>query len=131
MYVSLNELSAALRRCFEANGYSVGQYEDAANAIVWLEQHGCEQFTQQDLAELINLSERQFKRRFKQAVQQTPLAYIQALRMEVAKKALETSLKQVDVIARECGYEDVRFFRELFKRNTGLAPSEYRGKFGV
>ncbi len=41
MYVSLNELSAALRRCFEANGYSVGQYEDAANAIVWLEQHGC------------------------------------------------------------------------------------------
>ncbi|WP_420589535.1 GlxA family transcriptional regulator [Bacterioplanoides sp.] len=97
----------------------------------WLEQHGCEQFTQQDLAELINLSERQFKRRFKQAVQQTPLVYIQALRMEVAKKALETTLKQVDVIARECGYEDVRFFRELFKRNTGLAPSEYRGKFGI
>lgn len=58
------------------------------------------------------------------------MAYIQALRMEVAKKALETSLKQVDVIARECGYEDVRFFRELFKRHTGLAPSEYRSKFG-
>ncbi|MFC3680355.1 GlxA family transcriptional regulator [Bacterioplanoides pacificum] len=96
----------------------------------WLEQHVCEQFTQQDLAELINLSERQFKRRFKQAAQQTPLAYIQALRMEVAKKALETSLKQVDVIARECGYEDVRFFRQLFKRHTGLAPSEYRSKFG-
>lgn len=95
----------------------------------WLQHHGCEQFTQQDLAELIHLSERQFKRRFKQATQQTPLAYIQALRMEVAKHALETSLKQVDVVARECGYEDVRFFRELFKRNTGLAPSEYRGKF--
>lgn len=41
MYVSLNELSAALRRCFEANDYSVGQYEDAAASIVWLEQHGC------------------------------------------------------------------------------------------
>jgi LDH2 family malate/lactate/ureidoglycolate dehydrogenase len=40
MYISMNELKAALRRCFEASGYFVGNYEDAANMILWLEKHG-------------------------------------------------------------------------------------------
>ncbi len=40
MIVSMNELKAALRRCFEATGYYVGNYEDAANMILWLEKHG-------------------------------------------------------------------------------------------
>ena len=40
MHISMNELTAALRRCFEASGYFVGNYEDAANMIVWLEKHG-------------------------------------------------------------------------------------------
>jgi len=39
MHVSMNELKAALRRCFEATGYFVGNYEDAANMILWLEKH--------------------------------------------------------------------------------------------
>ena len=96
----------------------------------WLDQHVCDHFALADLARLANLSERQFKRRFKQATQQTPLAYIQLLRVEKAKQALESSRQQIDVISRNCGYEDVRFFRQLFKRHTGLAPSEYRSKFG-
>jgi len=40
MHVSMTELKAALRRCFEACGYFVGNYEDAANMILWLEKHG-------------------------------------------------------------------------------------------
>ena len=40
MHISMNELSAALRRCFEATGYYVGNYEDAASMIFWLEKHG-------------------------------------------------------------------------------------------
>jgi len=40
MHVSMNELKAALRRCFEAANYFVGNYEDAANMILWLEKHG-------------------------------------------------------------------------------------------
>lgn len=40
MNISMNELKAALRRCFEASGYFVGNYEDAANMILWLEKHG-------------------------------------------------------------------------------------------
>ena len=95
----------------------------------WLQQHACDAVSSEQLAQRAHLSERQFKRRFKQAVQLTPLAYIQALRMEAAKQALENSVKQVEVIARECGYDDVRFFRQLFRRNCGLTPTEYRAKF--
>lgn len=40
MQVSMNELKAALRRCFESAGYFVGNYEDAANMVLWLEKHG-------------------------------------------------------------------------------------------
>jgi len=40
MHISMNELKASLRRCFEASGYFVGNYEDAANMILWLEKHG-------------------------------------------------------------------------------------------
>ncbi|MEH6442801.1 MAG: DUF3726 domain-containing protein [Oceanospirillaceae bacterium] len=40
MHVSMIELKAALRRCFEATGYFVGHYEDAAEMILWLEKHG-------------------------------------------------------------------------------------------
>ena len=40
MHISMTELKAALRRCFEATGYYVGNYEDAANMILWLEKHG-------------------------------------------------------------------------------------------
>jgi transcriptional regulator GlxA family with amidase domain len=95
----------------------------------WLDQHGCEAFTLAGLAARIHLSERQFKRRFTQALGQSPLAYIQALRMEKARQALSGSRRQVEQIARECGYEDVRFFRALFRRSTGLTPLAYRQKF--
>ncbi len=40
MHISMNELKASLRRCFEASGYFVGNYEDAANMVLWLEKHG-------------------------------------------------------------------------------------------
>lgn len=46
MNISMNELKAALRRCFEATGYFVGNYEDAANMILWLEKHGLNGLTE-------------------------------------------------------------------------------------
>jgi len=84
-----------------------------------------------DLAAMVHLSERQFKRRFKQATNESPLAYIQALRVEMAKHLLETTGKGIETVGRAVGYEDVRFFRQLFKRITGLSPSDYRQKFAL
>lgn len=97
----------------------------------WLEEHFIEDFSMVDLAEKVHLSERQFKRRFKQATKESPLVYVQALRMESAKKILVSSSKPISEISRICGYEDVRFFRQLFKRLTSLSPTDYRQKFAL
>ncbi len=94
----------------------------------WLDQHACEPFVVADLAAQVHLSERQFKRRFSAAVKLPPREYVQSLRMEQAKHLLTTSQQQVDSIARLCGYDDVRFFRRLFRRNSGLTPLAYRAK---
>jgi transcriptional regulator GlxA family with amidase domain len=97
----------------------------------WLRNHFVDDFSIVDLAKKVHLSERQLKRRFKQATSESPLAYIQALKIESAKHRLESSNKTIEMISRESGYEDVRFFRQLFKRLTGLAPSDYRLKFAL
>lgn len=74
----------------------------------------------------IGVSDRSLKRRFTRATGVTLIAYAQNLRIEAAKEALEFSRRSVEEIAVEVGYENVAFFRRLFKRFTGLSPIEYR-----
>ncbi len=95
----------------------------------WLDIHALEAIPIAKLADKICLSERQLKRRFKQATSETPLTYIHGLRIEHAKQCLVKSNKIIEAICRESGYEDISFFRQLFKRFTGLSPTEYRKKF--
>ena len=76
-----------------------------------------------------SLAERTFKRRFTSATGLTPIAYVQRLRIEDAKRRLERTDASVDEISWQVGYEDAAFFRRLFKRTTGLAPGAYRKRF--
>ena len=77
------------------------------------------------------LAERTFKRRFVTATGLTPIAYVQRLRIEDAKRRLERTDSSVDEISWRVGYEDPAFFRRLFKRTTGLAPGAYRKRFRI
>jgi transcriptional regulator GlxA family with amidase domain len=77
------------------------------------------------------LAERTFKRRFAKATGLTPIAYVQRLRIEDAKRRLERTEASVDEISWRVGYEDAAFFRRLFKRVTGLAPGAYRKRFRI
>jgi len=79
--------------------------------------------------EQAKIPERTLKRRFKVATGSTLIEYLQNLRIEDAKHQLETSDKSVESICFEVGYEDVSFFRRLFKRLTGIIPSQYRRMF--
>jgi transcriptional regulator GlxA family with amidase domain len=86
------------------------------------------------VAELVrrsSLPKRTFDRRFRAATGYSPLAYIQALRVEEAKQLLETGSATIDAIAREVGYEDMASFRRLFRRLAGMTPGDYRRKFQV
>lgn len=77
------------------------------------------------------LAGRTFKRRFAAATGMTPIAYVQRLRIEDAKRRLERTDTPVDEISWRVGYEDAAFFRRLFRRTTGMAPGAYRKRFQV
>jgi transcriptional regulator GlxA family with amidase domain len=77
------------------------------------------------------LPKRTFDRRFKAATGYSPLAYVQALRIEEAKQMLETDAAPVDAIGREVGYEDASSFSRLFRRLTGISPGDYRRRFRI
>ncbi|GLQ52884.1 GlxA family transcriptional regulator [Devosia nitrariae] len=84
-----------------------------------------------EVARVSGLPKRTFDRRFRAATGYSPLAYVQALRIEEAKQMLETDAAPVDAIGREVGYEDAASFRRLFRRLTGLAPGDYRRRFRI
>ena len=66
---------------------------------------------------------------FREATGTTIINYAQNLRVETAKRQLEKGKLPIDEIAVDVGYENVAFFRRLFKRSTGLSPGEYRRMF--
>ena len=99
---------------------------------------GCEQWLKENykqmnavtqVVEQANIPERTLKRRFKAATGSTLIEYIQNLRIENAKALLEEGQISVEDISVEVSYDDVSFFRRLFKRLTGLTPSQYRRMF--
>jgi transcriptional regulator GlxA family with amidase domain len=75
------------------------------------------------------MSRRTFERRFKSATGDTPLVYLQRIRVEAAKQLLESGRRTCDEVAYRVGYEDSGFFRRLFVKYTGLRPSDYQMKF--
>ena len=87
------------------------------------------EFSLDEVAETFNVSQRTLIRRFKQALNQRPIEYLQDLRVETAKRLLETSGVSLDEIVGQIGYRDVSSFRRLFKQRTNLTPRQYRQKF--
>lgn len=98
-------------------------------AQAYMEGKFSETFFLDDLALDLGISPRHFKRRFKSATGDSPLAYLQRLRIEAAKRKLETTQETVDEITWQVGYEDSNSFRRLFRKHTGLSPREYRERF--
>ena len=95
----------------------------------YIEKHYAEKITIDALAGLINTGRRTFERRFKEATNNTPIEYIQRVRIEAAKKNFEASRKNVSEIMFDVGYTDTKAFRDIFRKITGLTPIEYRDKF--
>jgi transcriptional regulator GlxA family with amidase domain len=101
------------------------------SAQQWLRDHSSVPNPVAEMIQSSKLAERTFKRRFVSATGLTPIAYVQRLRIEDAKRRLERTDASVDEISWRVGYEDAAFFRRLFKRTTGLTPSAYRKRFRI
>lgn len=97
----------------------------------WLATHFSVANPVEEMIKRSRLKERTFKRRFTEAVGMPPIAYVQRLRIEDAKRRLERTATPIDEIGWQVGYEDPAFFRRLFRRTTGLAPGAYRKRFRI
>jgi transcriptional regulator GlxA family with amidase domain len=104
--------------------YDIGRVQD------YIEKHYDELLTINWLAERFNMSSRTFIRKFTSITGNTPLEYIQRVRVEAAKRLLEKGKLTVEQVCMETGYADFGFFRNIFKRLTGLTPQEYKKKYG-
>jgi transcriptional regulator GlxA family with amidase domain len=82
-----------------------------------------------EIARQFNISNRNFLRRFKKATSNTPLEYIQRVKIEAAKKRLESSTLNIQEVMYGVGYSDEKAFRSVFKKYTGLSPLAYRSKY--
>ena len=95
----------------------------------YIEENYEDKITIEDMINLINVGRRTFERRFKEATTNTPMEYLQRVRIEAAKKFFEASRKNVTEVMYGVGYTDTKAFRDIFKKITGLTPIEYRNKF--
>src|SRR6185312_5267173 len=90
-----------------------------------------EKMTVDQLASMLALGRRNLERRFKKATSNTVVEYIQRVKMEVAKKGLESSRENVNEVMYNVGYTDTKAFRTTFKKITGLSPVQYRNKYSA
>src|ERR1043165_4141274 len=88
-----------------------------------------EKISVEHLSSKFAVSRRNFDRRFTKATGNTPLEYSQRVKIESAKKAFETTRKTINEVMYDVGYSDVKAFREIFKKITGMSPLEYRSKY--
>jgi transcriptional regulator GlxA family with amidase domain len=111
------------------NGLKNHNDNEILDAQDFIENNYSGKVTVEDLAEKRHLTRRTFERRFKKCTHCTVLEYLQKVRIEASKKALEVGRKSLDEIMLEVGYFDSQAFRELFKKITGLTPLQYRDKY--
>jgi transcriptional regulator GlxA family with amidase domain len=104
--------------------------EKILEAQLFIEKNYEHSMSVENLAGRYYMSNRNFIRRFEGATGNTPLEYLQRVRIEAAKKLLENSNDNIDQIALKCGYDDIGFFRKIFKRHVAINPKEYQKKYG-
>jgi transcriptional regulator GlxA family with amidase domain len=83
------------------------------------------------LAERAFMSPRNFSRVYKKKTGRAPYQAVELFRLEAARRLLESSQRNLDQIARQCGFADEERLRVIFHRHLGMSPSDYRKRFAA
>ncbi|MBT1705957.1 GlxA family transcriptional regulator [Chryseosolibacter indicus] len=111
------------------NGQKAHGDELVRKAQEYIESKLDERISIEGLSSRFAIGRRNFDRRFVKATGNTPIEYSQRVKIEAAKKALEGSRKTINEVMYNVGYSDVKSFREVFRKITGMSPLEYRNKY--
>ena len=113
------------------NGQKNHDDETIRAVQTYIEDHIDTLLSVEHLAHRFLMSRRNFVRRFKKATHNAPIDYIQRVKMESAKRSLETTRRNVTEVMDSVGYTDMKAFRTIFKKVTGLTPVDYKAKFSI
>lgn len=97
----------------------------------WIAHNLGAELTVERLAERAGMSVRGFARAFKREVGLTPASYVEAVRVEHARGALESTSVKVEAIAHSSGFGTPETMRRAFARRLGVSPGEYRQRFAA
>lgn len=130
----LDRLTRPGPRQLSAEGILAGEGEEPDKRISqvrddierYIQKHFADELSMQDVAQAMNYSDAYFCKLFKQCFKVNFSAYLNEYRVEKAKELLTVSRASVREISEQCGYSDSNYFTRVFKRITGMTPSEYR-----
>ncbi|MBA5607435.1 helix-turn-helix domain-containing protein [Duganella sp. FT3S] len=97
----------------------------------WLHKRMGTDVSMTDLANALAVTQRTLTRRFQAALDQTPLSYLQNLRIDSARALLETGRLSIEQICAYVGYCDSSSFTRLFREKIGMTPGLYRDRFNI
>lgn len=116
---------------FVAPHHARGHDPVVLKAERWIKAHLDRVITVEDIATQVAVSPRTLTRRFHEHVGDSPLGFVQKLRIEASKALLENTRLRIGEVVARVGYEDDRTFRRAFRKHTTLAPRDYRQRFGL
>ncbi len=96
------------------------------DAIAYIEENYRENISLDDVAKKINMSYHHFSRFFKESTGKNFIDYLTELRIDRARETLKDKTFNIKEICYEVGYTDPNYFSKIFKKSTGLTPTEYR-----
>ena len=94
--------------------------------LTYINSHYTEDISARDICQKFGYEETYFCRRFKEATGITTMRYIRILRLELAQKLLRDGREDIRTISWRCGFSDISYFSNCFKRHLGVTPTEFR-----
>ena len=88
--------------------------------------HLSEEITLESVLKKFSVNKNTLNNAFNNEMSMSCMAYLEDLRVNRAKKMLQLDDESVSEISRLCGYDDTGYFSKVFKKHTGLTPSDYR-----
>lgn len=95
----------------------------------WIAAHLADDLSVELMADKIAMSPRNFARRFIEAMNVTPIKYVQTLRVDAARRLLSESALPVARIAERCGFASAEAMRLAFHRHLNVTPADFRARF--
>jgi transcriptional regulator GlxA family with amidase domain len=97
--------------------------------LAWVADNLGSKLSVSTLARRAAMSPRNFARIFRQEIGETPARHIETLRLETARRQLETTVESLDEVADICGFGSAELLRRTFFRRVGTTPGKYRSSF--